>query len=541
VPAPVGSAIDVSSDAWFEALEVATAPRIFPPSSATPFCPGNSGPLTVFQLDGDTSHAQSLKPQQVEVLADVSAVMAWAAQANLTIQPALADALSSLSGVQFVAVQLAAVPGSNVTPTLRIAMPGASAMLPLALTRAVGTDLRVTAWLIGQGEADLVGENQAAIPLKSLVWQAENATSNYDVLRDGALAPGPDWFLVEAASHDALVSNIPIAGGTAFIDGVVTTFFERAAAYGDGAFDSAACIATATPLLSSSETVAASCPPGVLGFVDPAQPCTESPGPGQIDPNELRCGPGADDLAIALSNLRPSSVWVTRQALVIPDGSFGLNALLGFGADAPLSPVLSAESVDYGGCADAGTSSSGSTSSSGTVAGSGAGSSSSGVVSSGSGHPGGGGIDFGGVDLDVDAPSDTSCSCGDTTLTSGDSDTTDGGNTDSSCSSSDPSSSGCSGNSSDGTDSNSSSSCSSGGDSGSSGCSGSDSGSSGCSGDSGGSGCSGGGGSDFNCVIARPRRPRAPKLSILLMVVLSVAAPLRRRGRMSRRPGRVTR
>ncbi len=540
VPAPAGSALDISSDAWFEALEVATAPRIFPPTNVSPFCPGKSGPPTLFQIDGETGHIQSLAPQNVAVLPDVNAVMAWAAQENLPIAPELADALNGLSGVQFVAVQLSAPPGSSVTPTLRVAMPGTAAMLPLALTRAVGANLRVTAWLIGQGEADLVGGNQAAIPLKSLAWDAAKGVSNYDALRAGALAPGPDTFLVESANHEALMSNVAIAGGTAFIDGVVTTFFERAAAYGDGEFDSAACIAAATPLLSSSETVAASCPPGVLGFIDPAPSCTESPGPGEVDPNILRCGPGADDLAIALSGLPPASVWVTRQTLDIPDGAFGMDALLGFGSGAPSSPVISAVTVDYGGCADAGASSTSSaTSSSGTLAGSGPGSSSSGALSTGSGQPGGGGIDFGGVDLDVDVPSDATCSCGDTTATSGDSDSTDTTPTDDSCSSSDPSSSGCSGSSSSSDGTGDSSGCSSGSDSSSSGCSGGDSGSSGCSGgDSGGAGCSGGGGGDFNCTVASRHRLRAPKLSILLMAALSVIMPLRRRGRRSRRRSR---
>lgn len=537
VPAPAGSALDISSDAWFEALEVATAPRIFPPANVSPFCPGKSGPPTLFQLDGETGHIQSLKPQNVAVLPDVNAVTAWAAQENLPIPPALADALNGLSGVQFVAVQLAAPPGSNLTPTLRVAMPGTPAMLPLALTRAVGATLRVTAWLIGQGEADLVGGNQAAIPLKSLAWDAATGASNYDALRAGALAPGPDTFLVESANHEALVSNVAIAGGTAFIDGVVTTFFERAAAYGDGAFDSAACIAAATPLLSSSETVAASCPPGVLGFIDPAPSCSESSGPGEIDPNILRCGPGADDLAMALSGLPPASVWVTRQTLDIPDGAVGIDTLLGFGSGAPSSPVISAVNVDYGGCADAGASSS-STSSSGTLAGSGPGSGSSGGISAGSGQPGGGSIDFGGVDLNVDVPSDATCSCGDTTATSGDSDSTDTTPIDDSCSSSDPSSSGCSGSTSSSDGTGDSSGCSSGSDDSSSGCSGGDSGSSGCSGgDSGGASCSGGGG-DFNCMVASRHRLRAPKLSILLMAALSVIMPLRRRGRRSRRRSR---
>ena len=44
VPAPPGTSLDISSDAWFEALEVATAPRVFPPGGSSFYCPGRSGP-----------------------------------------------------------------------------------------------------------------------------------------------------------------------------------------------------------------------------------------------------------------------------------------------------------------------------------------------------------------------------------------------------------------------------------------------------------------------------------------------------------------
>ncbi len=541
VPAPVGSALDISSDAWFEALEVATAPRIFPPANVSPFCPGKSGSPSLFQLDGETSHTPSLSPQHVDVLADAPAVNAWAAQADLKISPALLESLNSLTGVQFVAVQFTAPPGSSVMPTLRVVMPSAPPVLPLALTRAAGTDLRVTAWIVGQGEADLVNGNQVAIPLKSLAWKAAAGASNYDAVRAEALAPGADTFLVESASHGALVDNTTIGGGTAFIDGVVTTFFERAAAYGDGAFDSASCVATTTPLLSSTMTVAASCPPGALGFIEPAPTCTESPAPGQVDPQGLRCGPGADDLAIALSSLAPASVWVTRQSLLIPNGYGGVDSLLGFSGGATMSPVLDAQSVDVSKCGNTSTGS-GASSGTSTGSGSGSGSGSSGSASTGSGKPGGGTIDFGGVDLSVDEPADTSCSCDDTSATSADSTSTD--ESSSSCDSSSPSSSGCSGSSSsDGGSSDSGSSGCSGSDSGSSGCSGSGSSSGGdCSGGSsgGGAGCSGGGGGggDFNCSILGARRVRAPRLSIVLMISLAVVAPLRRRGRRRRaRPG----
>ncbi len=40
LPVPAGASVDRSSDAWLEALDLATAPRVFPPPHASPACPG---------------------------------------------------------------------------------------------------------------------------------------------------------------------------------------------------------------------------------------------------------------------------------------------------------------------------------------------------------------------------------------------------------------------------------------------------------------------------------------------------------------------
>jgi hypothetical protein len=463
------------------------------------------------------------------------------------IPAGLLAALDALSGVSFVAVRFNAPSGAGVTPTVRVSMSGAPPLLPLALTQAGSSDLRVSAWMIGQGEADLAGGVAVAISPSSLVWRAGAQATNYDDLRSAALASGPDTFIVEAATHDALGRNVSIAQGTAFVDGVVTAFFERAAAYGDGAFDSASCISAAEPAVESSAVVAAVCPRAALGVIDPAPACAESPAPGQLDPHILRCGPGADDLALALSGLTPALTWVTRQSLVIPAGSRGADSPLGFVAGATVSPVLYAASIDVSDCGDASATSG---SSSGGSSGSTTNTSSGSMTSSGSASFASAVGDVTDVSADVldsvssAASDDTSCSCsgpgaaadassGDTT--SSEDSCSSGGNS--------GSDSGSSGSCSSGSDSGSSGSCSGGSDSGSSGsCSGDSGGSGSCSGDSGGSGsCSGGGGGDFNCAMASRGRVRGPKLSIMLMLAMAVVAPLRRRGRRSRARPRVAR
>jgi hypothetical protein len=519
VPAPPGASLDFASDAWFEALEVATAPRIFPPQGKNPFCPGKSGSPGIFQIEGTLSHSQSLVPQDVAVLDDANAVASWAAQANLVVSPKLAAALAAIPNTRFVGVRFSAPPGAGVTPTLRVAMPGAPPVLPLALTHAAGDDLRVVTWIIGQGEADLIGGTKVSITPSTLAWEAGHQASNYEDLRTTALLSGADTFLVEAAGHDALAQNQSIAQGAATIDAVITTFFERAAAYGDGNFDAPTCIASATTALASSAAVSASCPHAALGVVEPAIACTESPQAGEVAPAALRCGSGADDLAVALSGLTPAKTWVTRQTMIIPNGADGANWYLGFGTAAPTSSVLYSATVDTSDCGDGGTSTNVSTS---TGTGSaGHGSSGSGGVTSGGSVGAGGPIDEGGdVYLDL-SDAAGSCDCSGTSSTGSNSDTCDSGgeSASDSCSSSSSSDS-CSSSSGDSCGGSGGESCSGGGDS----CSG---GGEACSG--GGSSCSGG---DFGkCSTAGSRKARGPRLSVILVAAAAVLAPLRRRGR----------
>ncbi|MFT3773394.1 MAG: DUF2330 domain-containing protein [Minicystis sp.] len=543
VPAPPGSSLDISSDAWFEALEVATAPRLFPPASVDPFCPGKSGSPDVFQLDGQVAHAASLAPQDVALLDDPGKVQAWAAQSGLLVPQAVAAALDNAGGVRFIGVRFDLPAGAGVTPTLRVVTPGGAPRLPLALTPARGEDLRVTTWIFGPNRADLIGATEVTVAPSTIAWNAKTSASDYDDRRASALASDPARFLVEAASHEALSDTMTIAKGSATIDSVVSTFFERAAAYGDGNFDAATCIAAAEQALASTLPVSTSCPQASLGVVAPAPSCTESTGANQTNPAALRCGPGADDLAIALEGLTPKNAWITRQSLVIPSSGLGLDWPIGFTAGAKASPVIACGTVDYeecdsdGGVPDGGMSSSSSSSSSGHP------SSSGGVIHDYGPDPGGG------VDVeidwwdDIDTSVELGCSCtGPDTYEPPDYSTDDGCSSDSSSDSS-----GCDG---DGVDTES---CSSGsGDTES--CSGDgagDSCSSGGSGDScsggGGDTCSGGGSSGCSggditkCSTSGTHRTRGPRFSILLVCALAVLAPLRRRGRKARDAERAAR
>jgi hypothetical protein len=560
VPAAPGASLDISSDAWFEALEVATAPRVFPPEGASPWCPGEDGEAHPFHVAGDLDHQASAALADVVVLPDAAAVGSWASEHGFTVSPAIAQALGSMSGVRFLVAQVQSGGAEMLTPTLRVVSTGPAA-LPVALTAAGQKELRVTTWLLGPGRAELAGTAPVTIDLASLEWNASDATSNLDEARLLALQGQPDAALVEAASHAALSQNVSIAAGTAAIDGVAGTFFERAAAYAEIGADPVACTTQAAIALASSAAVATSCPRADLGVVDGVESCAEAPVRGQIDPAALRCGTLADDLAVALSGAAPAQIWLTRTTVLVPAQGVGTPYAVSFEDDAAASPVLTAETIDVSEC-EQGEGGSGPSLPPTSSSSGGSGSprnpepGSSGGVSSGDGSSGdwvfvdASGCSCSGTyeyveydDGSEDVPAESTSSgddCGDDSSSSSEDDC--GGDSSESAESSDDcgddtsesgSSDDCGGDSTE----SSGDDCSGDSTDSSDDCSGDSSGGDSCSGDSGGDSCSGGSGDDCSVAGSSGRRRRGPRLSPMVLGLLFVVAPMRRWGSRRRRSG----
>ncbi|HMY16005.1 MAG TPA: DUF2330 domain-containing protein, partial [Polyangium sp.] len=409
VPVPPGAALDHSSDAWFEALDDATAPRILPPTGAAYVCPGTMPDPAVdpFHVTTFPSPMKGLDPSQSQVLPDVPAVLAWAGAGGFTVSAATKTALENMPGMRFFVERFEPKDAPFFTSTLRVVLPGSTPTLPLALTHAGSSDLRVTAWFVGAGRATLTGSSSLKLSMNDLQWSAKTQSSNYIELRDGALlAGGSSASITEAASHDALVKNVAIAEGKGAITGLVTGYFQRAATYLDGNSDANPCIISAAAVLEGAANVAQACPRANLGVVDGAPSCVEAPAGAEVDPAKLRCGGRADDLAVVLSDLQPANAWLTRVTMIVPKDSSGQTWPLTFTAVAPtVDPTETAAGISFAGC-DA-MSSSGSTSSgssgNGTSSGSSGPSTTSGSGGVGASAP---------VTPETDYDSDMSCGCG---------------------------------------------------------------------------------------------------------------------------------
>lgn len=350
VPAAPGASLDWSSPAWMEALELATAPRIRPPSGVVPACPGEVPPDDPVDVIGQTTHIPPLPPLEVTVLSDADAVVTWAQGYGMTVPPPVVAAMNALAGQRFVVARFDAPDGEVLTPTLRVVSPTPSPTLPLILTRATTDDLLVTAFTLGEGRALLDGAAVSVDPTL-VTYDAADATTSYADARWTALMDGGTTSSVlECATRSALAGQVAVGVGDHVIESAITTYFTRAAAYEGGAFDASACIAGVDPSVDTPATVAEACPRADLGVVEGSDTCVETVGAGELDPSLLRCGLVADDLAVALSGQVASSAWLSRHSAWVPMALTGTLRTVGVEIGPAVQPIVDADTVDASGC-----------------------------------------------------------------------------------------------------------------------------------------------------------------------------------------------
>lgn len=540
LPVPVGTALDTSSRAFFEALEVATAPRVVPPQGAQAMCAGEA-PGTGVALDEDLGGKAPLSPVEMVTFVDAPSLESWAAAHGLVVSQSTLAALATFDpSTRFVAMRYDAPGGPALTTTLRAVLPGAVPVAPLVLTAAKSAPLRVVTWEIGPGRGHL-GGTEVEVDLDKLAFDVSQSTSNYAALRNGILVD-QQHVVVESASHEALRDNLAIGTTQESIDGFAKTYFSRAKTYGDTTGDPIACTFQSAVVLGQTAKVSAACPRADLGFVEMGTSCVESVQTGEVDPQKLRCVGVTDDLALMLSGLAGKDAWLTRSTLLLPAGKLGADLPITFPTGPRRDPIYEATSVDLSGC------------------GGGSSSSTSTGNSMGSGPPPSGvGGGSSGTMVDVPLYQYSGCSCngayeqvGYVVVDSNNApssyyETSSGCSNDTTTYDTTPDS--CSGDSStSGDNCGSTTSDSTSGDS----CSNND-GSSGCSGDSSagsdscnsgsGDGCGSSGSSDScsnNCAVAKDGRPHkgrrlSPRLSGLVYGLVALLVPLRRWMRPNRK------
>ncbi len=396
LPIPDGTAVDWASRAFFEGLEVCTAPRILPPEGAPQVCPGDD-PEPLAHVAGDLLGAATLEPNEAVILDDAPAVAAWAQARGLTLSPGLSVALQTAGVSRFFVASFSAPAGLSLTKPLRVVVPGGPPTFPLVLSQAGAQPMDVVLWAVGEGRAALDG-TPLTLETTDLVFDVGNVSSNYPDLLAAALGSQGSHVL-QMASHEALRDTVSATPDGPAIESFIRTYFDRAALFGETVGAPEDCVTAAAVVLGQSSRVGTTCPRTSLGVAGGAAPCAaDVVDTGEVDPGLLRCGPLPDDLAVLLSDSVPGSVWVTRVAARIPAGAVGGDEDVTFPGGNRLDPVVAATGVDLSGCGGSGQGGGGS----GTGAGTGSGSPSGAGPSAGSGS---------GTTVDVPIYAYDGCAC----------------------------------------------------------------------------------------------------------------------------------
>jgi hypothetical protein len=282
VPARPGALLELSPDAWLEALEAATAPRVVPPD-ATPPCDFTGGA----EVEGSFTPTVTIAPGAVVVAADRPTLDAALASWGLSVTPELSPAIDAVltSGSDLVAMLFTNASGTVVTRTLRV-VDDTPAGVPLSLLTGGANAVQVTAFAMSSASSAFGAQPDLTIDPTAILWQS-NGTSSYASGRDAMLETNPGRWLLETSSASLVSTPTKLPDG-----------------------------ATIPSLTSAYDSLAANA--GDAGT--------------------------SDDLAVALrvGDAGTRNEWLARGRTVIPAGSLGQDAPLTSGALEVIGPVVTA-------------------------------------------------------------------------------------------------------------------------------------------------------------------------------------------------------
>ncbi len=343
IPARAGTRLEVSTDAFFDALDASTRPIIMaPPGSGGGYggggcgCGGLASSDSLSSMAGSPNASEGVQvvdkrtvgPYETVTLraTEPSALPKWLRDHDFNVpedsNPIIEDYVRQ--GMDFIALRL--VPSTEVRSMkpIRLVTPGADATLPLRMMKiGIGPKVGVTMWVIGEGRYHPANFPDVTIDEKALIWDYSQNRSNYQELSQRAMsADKGNGFLSEYADHPTLaltgITQLPAGGmtnpgladaykilcndkrsqstpdaGGAKDAGVSKDSGAAKDASGDDAGD-----------LDGGEADASASPDG-----------GDDAGPAGPDyPETYAC----DDLDVALAGLHKSDVWVTRLRANLP-------------------------------------------------------------------------------------------------------------------------------------------------------------------------------------------------------------------------------
>jgi hypothetical protein len=318
LPVAPGATIELSSDAWFEALETATSAQVTSPqlqcarnSSSGCFSSSSSSALAepaadrggVFGPGVTVLHQASLGPFDTVTLrsTDAGSVRAWLASHDYVIQDDVDPIIDAYIQEQmdFIALRLH---GDQPMQPVRVVTPQGNAVLPLRMVKAgTGSDVPIVLYAIGEARLGLADLTEVKLDLTKLSFDFATSKSNYtDVLADALSQHLGASFATTFAAKNPF--------GRSFSRTLSTSGNRSSTQLGQLYFDQG---------FENANAVETGCSFALTGLSSD-QLVTEA------QASQFTCG-DLSDISAAMIGMHPSRVWLARLDMDLPRDVLGMD------------------------------------------------------------------------------------------------------------------------------------------------------------------------------------------------------------------------
>jgi hypothetical protein len=360
LPVKPGARVEISTDAWFEALDAGTTAQMVSPAVNCPspspgcglsqsfassdgFSPPSLPPVTVV-------HQGTVGPYETVTLhANVpDALPLWLGSHGFAIDATVQPIIDTYTkeGFDFIALRLQ--PGKDVQQMkpVRVVSPGTTPTLPLRMVAAgTGASVDLTLFVIGEGAWVPQNFPHTVVQPQTIVWDFNTSSSTYAIERKKVLEGdgGRTWneaFAIKGSLLLPLISptdgsTITYQVGDEFPATIAEAYIRQGIANGEGV--DGACVNAFASQAGSMDQVVNPCPVsegsggaggggGSGGAGGGASACGDV-GAGKIDARQLTCGK-LDDVAVALEGLHPHDVTITRLEASLPRAALSADLVL---------------------------------------------------------------------------------------------------------------------------------------------------------------------------------------------------------------------
>jgi len=349
LPVLPGAYLELSTDAWFEALDATTSITVQPPvincaDRGSSGC-GASDDDVVFGNDSAGAgggggvavlRRESIGPYETVTLRSSSGdeLTAWLLENGYIVPPDVIPIIAAYvsEGQDFIALKLRPNQGVQLMQPVRVITPNGPTILPLRMVAAGAAEsVDIVLYVVGDRRFSMPDFTEVSVDPSAVSYDFAQRSSNYLELRQQALSFNGGQAVLTAYAAAGFFSAAG-RGGIGFGPGFVDTYFRQAL------------METRTSARSPCSAVSSRTNDDRLVVPDcqSASDCN-LPNAEQIPASQLTCL-DFEDLSAALLGQRPAATWLTRLELHLPRIALSSDCVIQPSADpAPVSNSVQAK------------------------------------------------------------------------------------------------------------------------------------------------------------------------------------------------------